>query len=119
LSQLGRFVNLVTLADVQSMKIPFEILLIVIWPVATVFIVASLVLNDVIIRDVCRREGRNYSIFWLLGTYWHWRIFKPGWWREAEAAGYLRAYVTVCITGAIIFIFICVLTGGGFVGPSL
>ena len=79
------------------MKSSSELLILVVWPVATALIGGLLFVDDRIIRHVCRREGRQYSIFWLFSWYWHWRIFKQSWFREAAEAGYLSHRVTLIV----------------------
>ena len=72
------------------MQIPFEILVLIASPIGTTLIAAMLVTDDLIIRDVCRRQGKKYSILWPLSSYRHWRIFKLSWFGKAKEASYLE-----------------------------
>jgi hypothetical protein len=70
-------------------QIPMETFVLVVALVGTPLIVAMLATDDCIVRHVCLREGRKYSLLWLISSYWHWRIFKLSWFKEAKEAGYL------------------------------
>ena len=59
--------------------------------------VPMIVVNNQIIRHVCGREGRKYSILWLYDSYWLWRTFKPSWFAEAKDAGYLVPYAILLV----------------------
>ena len=97
------------------MQIPFETLILIAWPIATAIIIAGLATDDLIVRDVCRREGRTYSILWPLSCHWHWRIFRLSWFKEAKEAGYFKQRTTLFIAW-LCFILICIiLVMGGFV----
>lgn len=49
--------------------------------------VTLLLIDDRIIRDICRREGKPYSIYWLNDPSRHRRVFQSAWWHEAQDAG--------------------------------
>ena len=74
------------------MSTPFEAKIFVFSIVGLVLMVPIIVVNDLIIRNVCRREGRTYSILWIYDSRWLWRTFKPSWFAEAKDAGYLVPY---------------------------
>jgi hypothetical protein len=63
--------------------------------VGTLLILALLAVDDRIIRYVCSRENRKYSIRWIFSPYWLWRVFKMSWFAEAQRAGFLAARVTL------------------------
>jgi hypothetical protein len=52
--------------------------------------IALIVIDDRIVRHICAREGRTYSVFWLFSFSWHWRLFGFGGFEEAKEAGYLK-----------------------------
>ena len=74
------------------MKISIEAYIFVAAMIGLPLVVSSLLVNDQIIRHVCTKEGKRYSLFWLFDMYWHWRIFKLGWFAQARDAGFLPVY---------------------------
>jgi hypothetical protein len=97
------------------MKISIELLILVVWPVATALILGLLFVDDRIIRHICRREGRQYSILWLFSWYWHWRIFKLSWFSEAKETGYLGHRVTLFVAWTCVVVFMIAIVAGGFI----
>lgn len=53
--------------------------------------IAIIVIDDRIVRHICAREGKTYSVFWFWNMSWHWRLFGFDGLEEAKAAGYLKA----------------------------
>jgi hypothetical protein len=49
-------------------------------------VLLQVILDDLIIRDVCRREGKRYSFLWLYSPNWQMRIFSFDWLEEARRA---------------------------------
>src|SRR5262245_61032981 len=102
-----------------KMKISTEILILVVWPIATVLVGGLLFVDDRIIRHVCRREGRQYSIFWLYSWYWQGRISKLRWFGEAKEAGYFGDRLTLSIALIGLVIIVLAMVAGGFVASSV
>ena len=77
----------------------------------TALVLVQLILDDAIIRNVCRREGRGYSLLWLVSPYWQSRIFRREWWQEARAAGLYRTRMGVfsAFVGCLAITFLTVL----------
>jgi hypothetical protein len=48
------------------------------------------VVEGLIVRHVCAREGRPFPPFWFADWHWHLRIMSLAWFKEASDAGYLR-----------------------------
>src|SRR5215813_7484449 len=82
------------------MKLSIEAYMFAFAMVGMPMIIVLLIVNDRIIRHICRREGKRYSYLWLFGSYWHRRIVKLGWFAEARDAGYLPAYATLAAAWA-------------------
>jgi hypothetical protein len=101
------------------MKISFDAFAFLVFIIGAPLIMAGMLIDDLIVQHVCRREGRKYSISWPLSPYWQWRIFKPAWFKEAKDGGYFKVRVAIvaawlcCLAAAII------LKAGGFIdfGP--
>jgi hypothetical protein len=89
------------------MRIPPEIMVLIILPLGAGLIAGMLLVNDRIIRHICRREGRKYSILWFCGSYWHWRAFNLSWFKEAKEAGYFNQLVTLYVAW---FVFVIAFT---------
>jgi hypothetical protein len=77
----------------------------------TALVLVQVILDDAIIRHVCRREGRSYSLLWLFSPYWQSRIFQWEWWQEARASGLyrLRMGVVSAFVGSLAVTFLSVL----------
>jgi hypothetical protein len=99
------------------MQIPIEILILILWPVATALIVGLLIVEDRIVRHVCRKEGIPYSILWLGSSYWHWRIFKLSWFAEAREAGYFRDRLILYVAWICAIVIVAV-AAGGLIAPA-
>jgi hypothetical protein len=85
------------------MQPSFEMFL-VIANLSAAFAVAGLVVDDFIIRHVCRREGRAYPVLWFWRWYWVKRVSSWSWYREASDAGYFKLRVTLHIATACLFV---------------
>ena len=82
--------------------------LFVAWIVALVLMAAMAIVDDRILQHVCKREGRRYTPFWFFSSYWYWRVFSFGWFKEAKNVGLLPAkaslfglwvaFIVVCLT---------------------
>jgi hypothetical protein len=101
------------------MTISIDLLILVVWPVATALVGGLLFVDDRIIRDVCRREGRPYSISWLFSWYWQGRISKLSWFGQAKEAGYFgdRVVLLAALIGLVIIVI--AMAAGGFVARSV
>jgi hypothetical protein len=97
------------------MRVPSEVFIVVIWPISMALIFGLLWVNDGIVRHICRREGKRYSIFWMFGSYWHFRSFSFNWFKEAKEAGYLSRLVVMSALWIVFMLGVIVLQSGGFV----
>jgi hypothetical protein len=52
--------------------------------------VSIFVVEGLIVRHVCAKEGKPFPMFWFADWRWHLRIMSPAWFREAAQAGYLK-----------------------------
>jgi hypothetical protein len=52
--------------------------------------IAMVAIDDRIVRHICAKEGKTYSVLWLWNMSWHWRLFGFDGLEEAKAAGYLK-----------------------------
>lgn len=59
----------------------------ILFGIGTALIALQLFIDNHIVRDVCQREKRKYSLFWLYSPYWQGRIFGLSWLEEARKAG--------------------------------
>jgi hypothetical protein len=64
--------------------------IITLFALGTALVLVQVTLDDAIIRHVCRREGKSYSLLWPFSPYWQSRILGWEWWQEARAAGLYR-----------------------------
>jgi hypothetical protein len=53
----------------------------------TAIIAVQLFIDNLIVRDVCRRENRKFSPLWLYNPYWQGRMFSLSWFEEARKTG--------------------------------
>jgi hypothetical protein len=68
---------------------------IILFVVGGTLVLALVILDDLIIRDVCRREGKRYSLLWPYSPYWQLRIFNLAWFEEARKAGLHRLRIFI------------------------
>jgi hypothetical protein len=100
------------------MQISAEAFIAVVAPIGTAFILGLLWVNDHIIRHVCRREGKHYSIFWIFDMHWRHRSFRLSWFKEAKEAGYIGSLMVLTALWIMIVLAAIVLHSGGFVSSN-
>jgi hypothetical protein len=94
------------------MKISPEIFLTISAIIGAALILAMLAVDDRIIRHVCRRESRRYSVLWLFSPYWLLRVFKMSWFAEARRAGFLPARASLFAA------WLCYIAACAYFAPS-
>lgn len=82
--------NYIDFRWVFTMGFSFGTIFLLMALVGTPLMIAMILIDDRIVRHICRREGRTYSVFWLFNFSWHWRLFGLGGFEEAKEAGYLK-----------------------------
>jgi hypothetical protein len=97
------------------MKISMEIFVFVFTLISMPMIIAILAIEDRIVRHVCLKEGRRYSVFWLFSQHWHWRIFRLSWFKEARDAGYFRQRLILYVAWWSVIVVVVVLHASGLV----
>jgi hypothetical protein len=99
------------------MQISMETFVLVVSLIGTPLIGGGMVTDDCIVRYVCKREGRKYSVLWLFSSYWRWRTFKLGWFRDAREAGYFMPLAALYAAWVCVVVGSVLLFAGGFVSP--
>jgi hypothetical protein len=82
------------------MQIPFAAL--VLLCAFAVLMVVKCVIDNRVVRNICLRERRPYSISWPLSWYWQGRTCKLDWFAEAREAGCLRQLLMVYAAGILV-----------------
>jgi hypothetical protein len=77
------------------MDTPTSIVLLTIAVIGPSLVASIFVVEGLIVRSVCRAEGRPFSPFWFADWHWHKRILSLAWFRQASDAGYLTLRLSI------------------------
>jgi hypothetical protein len=69
---------------------PTNLVLLALGALIPALFISIFVVEGLIVRHVCAREGRPFPLLWFADWRWHLRIMSLAWFREAAQAGYLR-----------------------------
>jgi hypothetical protein len=97
------------------MRIPILTLALIVWLLGMALTMAYWFVGDRIVRHVCQREDKRYSILWPLNPRWHFEMSELGWIGEAQAAGYGRVLIAIYAGCALLLAALLVAVYGGFV----
>jgi hypothetical protein len=64
------------------------------------------VVDDAIVRHVCQRERRRYSLLWMFDSYWLGRVFALSWYKDAKDAGRFSARFCIFILWVLLIVFL-------------
>ena len=101
------------------MRISIITLALILWLVGMALTAAYWYVGDRIVRHVCEREGKSYSILWALNPRWHFEMSELGWFGEAQAAGYGKVLIAIYTGFALLFAVLLIAIYGGFVDTKI
>jgi hypothetical protein len=101
------------------MRISLVTLALILWPLGIALTIAYWFVGDRIVRHVCAREDKSYSILWPINPRWHFEMSQLGWFGEAQAAGYGKALIVIYAGFALLFVVLLIALYGGFVDTRI
>jgi hypothetical protein len=98
------------------MQISPEVFGLGIMGIAYALFAALLAVDDFIVRDICAREGTQYTILWLFRSYWRSRVMSfRGGFKEAAQAGCFGLYTTLFVAWIVFILAIFIVANSGLV----
>jgi hypothetical protein len=101
------------------MRISLVTLALILWPLGIALTIAYWFVGDRIVRQVCAREDKDYSLLWPLHPRWHFEMAELGWFGEAQAAGYGKALIAIYAGFSLLFAGLLIALYGGFVDTRI